>query len=327
MTDSPALSASEFLNSIVGGSSREPIATSESRAQTVTPDDGLEVVDSDDDEDEEGSDAEYAPENGGKTSDPETETDPMSEEDEPEAEAAGPAYAPAKIEVKEGKIFINGSRVAKTGIKKVLLEHESTQPGGASTWKDLKARYAEANVPGYSDLVETVKTTTPKKPPATAGASKKVAPFPKLPTTEPIIRSKLPPPMGGLKVTKSKNPAAKATFKKPLTKIKSVEQPAPATPDPEPTPDPATTPPEPTPEPTPESAPVTAPVPVTSDPEFAPVTAPAPAPPIARSKRFADDGDATTLEEMRVTIDRYNEKLRPLGAEFTLMPTKAIRLA
>ena len=126
MTDAQPLTASEFLNRIVGDSSREQTETPDSRAQTATPDDGLEVVDSEEDEE---SDREYEPEDGGKTPDPETDTDPVSEdEEEPEADEAGPPYAPAKIEVKDGKIFINGARTPKNAIKKVLLEHESTQP-------------------------------------------------------------------------------------------------------------------------------------------------------------------------------------------------------
>ena len=327
MTDAQPLTASEFLNRIVGDSSREQTETPDSRAQTATPDDGLEVVDSEEDEE---SDREYEPEDGGKTPDPETDTDPVSEdEEEPEAEEAGPPYAPAKIEVKDGKIFINGARTPKTSIKKVLLEHESTQPGGAQTWKELKARYVEAKVPGYADLVQAVNTTTPKKSSALSGAAKKpsgtstvpkkavATADPKLPVVETTVRSKIPAPTGGLKLSKSKKP----TTKKPTTKPKPVEKPVV---EPEPEPEPA---PEPTPAVAPAVAPDPEPTPAEPVPEPEPVQEPT-APPTARTKRLADaDADATTLEEMRVTIDRYNEKLRPLGAEFTLVPTKALRLA
>lgn len=279
--------------------------------EQVANDDGLNVVDS--------SDAESTASNAGgehitgNMSDADGNTSDEGEEDD----QPGPAYEPAKIEVKEGKIFINGKKTPKSGVKKALMDHEGSQAGGAENWPALKKKYDAIKVAGFSDLVEAV-----RKAPAKPRASPNLKAASSAPKTKKAAGS---------------GPESAPSAKSPGSKRRA----APANPDPEPAPEPV---PESAPEPVPEAAPEPVPEPA---PEPTPEPTPAPAPEpvvkrtnlkLARGKRKADPepepaivkvptvaapGGQTTLADMRAAIDAWNGQLASLGVEFTLTSTTA----
>jgi hypothetical protein len=185
--------------------------------------DGLDVVNSSDEDD-------YEPDKGKATAaDSDSDADHSASDGEAADDAgASQAYAPATISIDGGKVSINGTRVAKTAVKKVLMEHEANQPGGATTWEALKTKYLD--VPGFKELAAlkaAPKTTKASKAPAST-ASKKAAPTPASAPAEPGADGNTTPAAKMLKLKAPASSPAKSARTKRKADAPGAEPTAPA---------------------------------------------------------------------------------------------------
>jgi hypothetical protein len=163
--------------------------------------DGLDVVNSSDEDD-------YEPDKGKATAaDSDSDADHSASDGEAADDAgASQAYAP----------------------KKVLMEHEANQPGGATTWEALKTKYLD--VPGFKELAAlkaAPKTTKASKAPAST-ASKKAAPTPASAPAEPGADGNTTPAAKMLKLKAPASSPAKSARTKRKADAPGAEPTAPA---------------------------------------------------------------------------------------------------